>query len=101
LAKTEHLAQLIAIFLQGLQHPHAFFTESSFAYIKQGLKLKQSRRTTKPAMLMAEEMLQKEILYDANMRQLYQNIEPVTEILNADFEALCQQLLLPVWEQLQ
>lgn len=100
IAQTDHLEQLINIFLYGLQQPNAFFTESSFAYINQAAKLKQSSRTLKSALLVAEEKLLQEISYDAYMRQLYQN-SAHTGVLNPDFEAQCQQLLLPVWESVQ
>ncbi|KAF3983784.1 MAG: exodeoxyribonuclease V subunit gamma [Methylococcales symbiont of Hymedesmia sp. n. MRB-2018] len=104
MAQTDHLKQLIDIYIQGLQQPHTFFTESSFAYIKQASKLKQSSRASKSAMTMAEDMLLKEIGYDRYMQQLYQtyqNLETLTEILGSNFEAQCQSLLLPVWESIQ
>ncbi|KAF3978517.1 MAG: exodeoxyribonuclease V subunit gamma [Methylococcales symbiont of Iophon sp. n. MRB-2018] len=104
MAQTTHLKQLIKIYIQGLQQPNAFFTETSFAYIKQKRKLKQSSRASKPAMKMAEEMLLKEVDYDRYMQQLYQtykNLETLTEILGDDFEEQCKNLLLPVWESIQ
>lgn len=98
IASSSHLQQLLAIFLQGLQQPNAFWTETAFAYIKQASK--SSNRKQQP-IVTAQEMLLKEIDYDATMRQLYQNIDDVTEVLNTDFETQCRDLILPIWKAVQ
>lgn len=96
--QPDALKTLIKIYLQGQQQPEAFFTESAFAYIKQALKLKTSKRAKIPAIISAQEQLKKEIAYDRTLQQLYQNVDPLTELLNNDFEAYCNDLLLDVWE---
>ncbi len=101
LAQVEHLEQLLIHYIHGLQQPNAFFTEASFAYIKQLHILNNSSRASKSAISVAEDMLKKEITYDANMQQLYQSIENLNEILNPEFEKICQNLILPVWESVQ
>lgn len=95
---TGALQTLIKIYHQGQQHPEAFFTESAFAYIKQALKLKTSSRAKIPAIISAQEQLKKEMDFDRSLQQLYQNVEPLTELLNEDFETYCNDLLLGVWE---
>lgn len=95
------LEKLISIYLMGQQQPDAFFTESAFAYAQQALKLNTSGRTKKPAIISAQEQLIKDIAYDASLRQLYQNVEDLTELLDHEFESLCVDLVLPVWEGIQ
>jgi exodeoxyribonuclease V gamma subunit len=101
MAQKDHLKQLIDIYQQGMQQPNAFFTESSFAYIQQAAKFKRGSQAKKPAIAVAEEKLIKEMAYDRYLWQLYQNSEDMTEMLNEDFETLCQDLILPVWESVQ
>ena len=95
------LEKLIKIYLQGQQQPDAFFTESAFAYVQQASKLKTSSRAKTPATISAQERLIKDIAYDASLRQLYQNVEDFTELLDHGFESLCVDLVLPVWEGVQ
>lgn len=95
------LEQLINIYLLGQQQPNAFFTESSFTYVKQALKLKSGKRVKKSAIFVAREQFDKEIGYDRTLHQLYKHIEDLTEVLNKDFEAQCQNLIVPIWEAVQ
>jgi exodeoxyribonuclease V gamma subunit len=96
--QTESLIGLIKIYHQGQLQPDAFFTEPTFAYIKQVLKLKTSKRAKTPAIVAAQEQLIKEMEYDRSIRQLYQNVEDLTELLDDEFEKQCNTLILPVWE---
>ncbi|MCF6250427.1 MAG: exodeoxyribonuclease V subunit gamma [Methylococcaceae bacterium] len=98
---SDNLNALIKIFIQGQQQPDAFFTESAFAYVKQALKLKTSKRAKTPAIISAQEQLKKEIGYDRSLQQLYQNVEDLSVVLNADFEEKCNELVLPIWEALK
>ena len=97
----EALTTLIKVYLQGQQQPNAFFTESAFSYIKQAEKLKTSNRANKPAIVIAQEQLIKEIGFDRSLFQLYQNFEDLTELLNQEFEDQCNDLILPAWEATQ
>lgn len=99
--QADTLTRLIAIYLQGRQQPEAFFTEPSFAYAKQALKLKTSNRAKIPAIISAQDQLKKEVDYDRSLQQLYQNVEDLTELLNDAFETQCKNLILPVWESVQ
>ena len=92
------LESLIQIYIQGRQNPDRFFTESSFAYVNQALKLQNNKRSKTPAIISAQQQLAKEITYDRSLQQLYQNIDDLSELLNDDFEQLCNELILPVWE---
>ncbi len=98
--RGDELEQLLTYFQLGQQHPDAFFTEAAFAFIKQQHKLKHSTRSSKPALVVAQESLTKAIeqSYEPELNLLYKNLERVDTLLNADFEAYCQQLLLPAWE---
>lgn len=95
------LKALIAYYIQGQQQPNAFFTESAFAYTKQALKLKTSSRSKKTALIVAQELLAKEIENNRALHQLYQNVEDLTALLNEDFETQCKNLILPAWEAIQ
>ncbi|MCK5828993.1 MAG: exodeoxyribonuclease V subunit gamma [Methylococcales bacterium] len=97
----ETLTTLIQIYIQGQQQPNAFFTESTFAYIKQAEKLKISKRANKPAIVIAQEQLKKEMEFDRSLFQLYQNMADLSEMLNLEFEAQCNNLILPAWEATQ
>ncbi|MCF6202219.1 MAG: exodeoxyribonuclease V subunit gamma [Methylococcaceae bacterium] len=96
--QTEELVSLIKIYHQGQLQPGAFFTEPTFAYIKQVLKLKTSKRAKTPAIVTAQEQMIKEMEYDRSIRQLYQNVEDLTKLLDDEFEKQCNTLILPVWE---
>ncbi|MFW5444176.1 MAG: exodeoxyribonuclease V subunit gamma [Methylococcaceae bacterium] len=98
---SDTLTALINIFIQGQQQPDAFFTESAFAYVKQTLKLKTSKRAKTPAIISAQEQLQKQIGFDRYLQQLYQHTEDLSLVLNQDFEAQCNELISPVWEALK
>ena len=86
------LEKLIQLYLQGQQQPDVFFTEASFAYIKQ----ESNSRAKKPALDVAQEQLEKEINFDRSLQLLYQNVE-LTELLNQSFSERCHDLLLPAW----
>lgn len=92
------LERLIAIYLQGQNRPDVFFTEASFAYIKQALKLKTSKRAKTPAINLAKEQLEKEMVFDRSLQMLFQNIDDFSLLLNEAVEKQCNELLLPVWE---
>jgi len=97
-ASSSELTKLIDLYRLGQQQPNLFFTEASFAYIKQALKLKTSHRAKTPAIISAQEKLHKEIEFDRSLQLLYQNIADLSELLNDSFESQCHDLLLPVWE---
>ena len=99
--QSSNLEQLIHIYLKGQKQPDSFFTESTFAYVEQALKLKTSKRSKKTAIIVAQEQLINELKYNLSLQQLYQNIEDFTELLNEDFEKQCNQLILPVWQAVQ
>jgi len=98
---SDTLAKLINIFVQGQQQPDAFFTESTFSYVKQALKLKTSKRAKTPAIISAQEQLKKEIGFDQSLQQLYQHVEDLSVVLNEDFEVQCSKLILSAWETLK
>ena len=97
LAQLTDLEKLVDLYIQGQQQPGIFFTEASFAYIKQEF----NSRAKKPAISVAQEQLSKEIGYDRSMQLLYQNIEDLTELLDEPFEAVCMDLVLPVWSAIK
>ncbi len=99
--QVDTLKTLIDIYLQGRQQPEAFFTEASFAYAKQALKLKTSNRAKTPAIVSAQDQLKKDIEFDRSLQQLYQNDQDLTELLDDDFVKQCEELVLPVWELVQ
>ncbi len=96
--QSNSLEKLVELYRLGQQHPNTFFTESSFEYVKQALKLKKSTRSKKPALNMAEEQFIKEMAYEPSLQQLYQSDEDLSEVLNHEFEQLCVNLILPIWE---
>jgi len=95
--QQDSLQQLIEIYLKGQQQPDVFFTEASFAYIKQ----KTNKRAKVPAIIAAQQQLSKEIDFDHSLQLLYQNIEDLSELLDTVFEQQCDNLILPAWEALQ
>jgi len=98
--KGDELEQLLAYFQLGQKQPDAFFTDAAFAFIKQQYTLNHSSQARKPALAMAQESLTNAIerSYEPELNLLYRNLDSVDTLLNADFEAYCQQLLLPAWE---
>jgi len=98
----DDLERILQFFQQGQSQPNAFFTEAAFSYIKQQAALKKSARTTKPAIEAAKERLHKSIAqsFEPELKLLYENVE-MDELLNAEFEAICNDLLLPAWEAAQ
>ncbi len=99
--ELSNLEQLINIYLKGKRQPDGFFTEAAFAYVEQALKLKTSSYAKKPAIIVAQKKLIEEIGFDLSLQQLYWNVEDKTELLNDDFEALCNNLILPAWQATQ
>lgn len=99
--KPSDLEQLINIYLKGQRQPDSFFTEATFAYVAQALKLKASKRSKKPAIVVAQEQLTKDIAFNLSLQQLYENVEDLTELLNEDFEAQCNRFVFPVWQAVQ
>ncbi len=95
-AGVAELEKLLAIYLQGRQQPNAFFTEASFAYIKQ----ESNTRARTPAIDAAIKRLNTEMEYDNSLYLLYQNENDLSEILDNSFESQCLDLLLPVWAEL-
>lgn len=95
--QKDTLEQLISIYIKGQQQPDVFFTEASFAYIKQST----NKRAKVPAINAAQQLLSKEISFDHSLQLLYQNIEDLSELLDTVFEQQCDNLILPAWEALQ
>lgn len=93
------LQNLLAIYCLGQQQPNAFFTETTFSYVKQALKFKQGSTVKKPAIIIAQEQLIKEIEFNRYLKQLYQDIEDFSKLLNSDFESTCLNLVLPAWDK--
>jgi len=100
--QMDDLERVLQFFQQGQSQPNAFFTEAAFSYIKQQAALKTSARTTKPAIEAAKESLHKSIeqIFEPELKLLYENVE-IDSLLNAEFEAICNELLLPAWEAAQ
>ncbi len=99
--QQQTLGKLIELYIQGQQQADIFFTEASFAYVQQVLKLKSSKRAKIPAINIAKDKLEKEISFDRSLQLLYQNIDDFSELLNDNFEKQCNDLILPVWELLK
>ncbi len=97
------LEKIIKIYQIGKTRPDAFFTEAAFSYIKQQAALKASARAKKPALEAAKESLTKSVeqIFEPELKLLYKNLESLDDMLNADFEGLCNELLLPAWEEAQ
>lgn len=92
--QTNTLDKLVNIYLQGMQQPDIFFTEASFAYVKQISK----RNHKNLAIVVARQKLKDEISHEPLLKQLYQHDYNLTKLLNADFENLCNHLILPGYE---
>lgn len=95
------LEQFLQLYLQGQTRPNAFFTEATFAYIKQQSVLNNPKsRSSVPAIVKAQEALSHAIgqSYEPELQLLYKNLESVEELLNSEFEQYCNDLLLPAWE---
>ena len=96
---SDLLAQLVNIYLQGRLQPDIFFTEATFAYVKQmGVKVTKVSKTPLKA---AQEALKKEMEFDPSLRQLYSNIEDLSELFSSEFEEQCKALVFPVWKSVQ
>jgi len=96
-AQLSDLEKLIDFYIKGQQQPDVFFTEASFAYVKQEF----NSRAKKPAIIVAQEQLSKEISYDRSLQLLYQNIDDLTALLDQSFAQQCDDLILPVWAGLK
>lgn len=91
IANRDILIQLIGIFLQGRQHPHAFFTEASFDFLQQN-----NAETALHAVI--KKLLDKlDKGYEPEIRQFLLHYD-LNLIFNEDFAGQCQSLLLPAWE---
>jgi exodeoxyribonuclease V gamma subunit len=103
LAETEQLVAWLALYEQGQQHPHAFFVEAAFEYVKQVHSLACSKNAKVPAITKAEEQLAAAIKqdYEPELKLLSRNIREINQLLNQDFEQQCQQLLQTAWTATQ
>lgn len=99
----QHLHAWLNIYQQGCQHPHAFFVEAAFEYVQQHYKLVKSKQAKTPALDKAKAILERAINqdYEPEFQLLGRHIQDVSDILNADFEQHCQDLLQPVWNAIQ
>lgn len=97
------LEKIIKIYQSGQTRPDAFFTEAAFAYTKQQAALKTSSRSKKPAITAAKENLAKAVeqSFEPELKLLYEKVDILDDLLDADLEALCDDLLLPAWENAQ
>ncbi len=95
------LEKLIGFYIQGQQQPDIFFTEASFAYVQQLLKLNSSKRAKTPAINIAKDKLEKEISFDPSLQLLYKNMTDLSELLDNKFETQCNNLIFPVWESIK
>jgi len=95
--QPSHLESLINLYIQGQQQPDVFFTEAGFAYIKQAC----NKRAKVPAIIKAQDQLNKEISFDRSLQLLYQNITDLNQLLDDSFERQCNELLLPVWNAIK
>ncbi|PPC89366.1 MAG: exodeoxyribonuclease V subunit gamma [Methylobacter sp.] len=96
----DDLVGFLDIYREGLSRPDAFFTEPAFAYAQQALKLKQSARAKVLPLEQAVKQLETELSqpHQLELRRLFlENYSPEA-LLDARFEAVCQQLLVPPWE---
>jgi exodeoxyribonuclease V gamma subunit len=98
LSRASDLHALIEIYLQGQKHPNAFFVEAALAYIRQA----SNDNVKKPAIDAARENLHKALEngFEAELTLLYRHVEDIDALLGTEFEAQCQSLLQPLWEQL-
>lgn len=98
--RDEDLEAFLAIYCEGLIRPDAFFTEPAFAYAQQALKLQQSVRAKASPMEEAVKRLSHDLsqTYQLELRRLFLDNYDPEALLDARFEAACQQLLVPPWE---
>lgn len=94
------LEAFLEIYREGLSRPDVFFVEPALAYLRQAVKLEQSRRATKPALAAAAERLAHSIEqpYETELRTLFSTGFDAETLLRGDFETYCRSLLQPVWQ---
>ncbi len=90
LANDEFLTDLLAIYQNGLQHPEAFFTEATFAYLK---GKKDKLKAAKDNLIYD---LGKD--YEPELRRFFDETD-FERILNDDFEQQCLKFS-PIWTAL-
>lgn len=97
--QSDYLGQLLDIYQQGQYRPSSFLLGPALAYVKQAKALTSSR-SKKPAIDVAREHLDKELSsgFNPELSLIYRYIEDSDELLDAQFEHYCNDLLLPVWE---
>lgn len=97
LCQTDLLPEFMALYQKGQQQPDAFFTEAAFAYVTQALKTKGKKSPLDAAVDYLMDAINK-YENEPELRQLYyQNQSDISQVLNKDFAAVCEKLLLPAW----
>lgn len=93
------LTGLLNVYRSGQARPNAFFTEAALAYLRHSLSLQNGGKSGKTPLEAAEESLLKTLNsgYDAELALALRGYDPEMPLLDADFEAACQTLLLPMW----
>lgn len=95
------LEKLIHIYLQGLKQPDVFFTEPAFAYVRQAKKLIDGSRSKELPIETAKKRFLDDLEYDRYSYKLFKNIEAIEQVLDPEFESLCQNLILPGWQSVK
>ncbi len=95
-AQPGYLRQLVELYVQGQSSPSSLFVEPALAYVKQFVNSK----ARKPPLEAAYEKLQQILAsgYDPELALICRHIENTEQLLDAQFEDYCNDLLLPVWE---
>ncbi|MDD5227783.1 MAG: exodeoxyribonuclease V subunit gamma [Methylococcales bacterium] len=91
MAQTDFLCDLLEIYRNGLQHPEAFFTEASFAYVK---AKKDAMKAAKNVLTYALEQD-----YEVELRRFFDENSIERVLNNGDFETQCEKFL-PIWNML-
>ena len=100
-ATSALLCYLLDIYRNGLQHPEAFFTEATFAYLKQAWKLAADSRAKVSAIQTARYALLNafEQDFEPEIKRLLNDEAAIERVLNEDFERQCEHFL-PIWNAL-
>ncbi len=88
------LAQLLSLYIKGQSRPDVFFTEAAFAYLQQSLK----SRSTHPPLQHCLDELEKNLAYEAEIRQLYPDRDALATALTPQLAHCCDNLLIPAWK---
>jgi exodeoxyribonuclease V gamma subunit len=88
LATNDLLMTLLEIYRNGLQHPEAFFTEVTFAY------LKANNNSMKAAKIAFSNALEKD--FELELQHLFDEETIEKALNNSDFEMQCEKFL-PIW----